>query len=61
MGTLRHSARKVFRLPQQGNSGRRDSVRPGPEKESPDEAGQVHPGRKIKMKRTNTNTKSRLF
>jgi hypothetical protein len=31
------------------------------EKESPAEAGQVHPGRKIKMKRTNTNSKSRLF
>jgi hypothetical protein len=30
-------------------------------KESPAEAGQVHPGRKIKMKRTNTNSKSRLF
>jgi len=30
-------------------------------KESPAEAGQVHPGRKIKMKRNNTNSKSRLF
>src|SRR5262244_943103 len=37
---LRHSERKVFRLPQQGNSGRRDSVPSGPEKESPAEAGQ---------------------
>src|ERR1700757_1712387 len=27
------------------------------QKESPAEAGQVHPGRKIKMKRANTNTK----
>jgi hypothetical protein len=34
---------------------------PLPDKESPAEAGQVHPGRKIKMKRTNTNSKSRCF
>jgi hypothetical protein len=41
------------------NGARRDSVPRRPEKESPAEAGQVHPGRKIKMKRTNTPTADR--
>jgi hypothetical protein len=45
----------------QGNSGRRGFGYRLARKESPAEAGQVHPGRKIKMKRANTNTKSRLF
>ena len=51
-GTLRHFARKVFR-PHQGNPGRRDLG--SAEEESPAEAGQVHPGRKIKIVCTNTN------
>jgi hypothetical protein len=60
-GTLRHSARKVFPSSAAEQFGTPGFGSPGPEKESPAEAGQVHPGRKIKMKRTNTNSKSRLF
>ena len=36
----------------------RGAAVPLPDKESPTEAGQVHPGRKIKMKRTNANSKT---
>jgi hypothetical protein len=38
-GTLRHSARKVFHLPQQSNSGRRDSVPLGQKRKAPPKRG----------------------
>jgi hypothetical protein len=52
------AARPLMAAPKQFGARR---LVPLPDKESPAEAGQVHPGRKIKMKRTNTNSKLRLF